>query len=197
MVNMPQSNLNIQSNNQNAAVDLDLSALGSDKLKQNFNAEPQEKPILDKPVEGVVTGFKLQRDAELKFNQNDASKKFYKVRMYVQTEFNHPETGEKVESSDAYGGLRFYPVLDEVGNPVLGPNGEPVFDRFWHNSPDSDYASYFAKLVQRAEDASDIKSYDDFFAFLNSKPKCVLLTETTRFGNSPNTTTKQVIQSFI
>ena len=102
--NMIQSN-----NNQNAAVDIDLSAV-QDKLTQRISAEPDEKPVLDTPVEATVTGIKLQRDVELKFNQNDASKKFYKVRVYVQTEFKHPETGETVTSSDAYGGLRFYPV---------------------------------------------------------------------------------------
>lgn len=190
--NMIQSN-----NNQNAAVDIDLSAV-QDKLTQRISAEPDEKPVLDTPVEAIVTGVKLQRDVELKFNQNDASKKFYKVRVYVQTEFKHPETGETVTSSDAYGGLRFYPVSDEVGNPILGANGEPQLDRFWSNSANSQYASYFSKLLARAQEFNpDIKSYQDFFNFLQSKPKCMLLTEFTRFGNSPNQTTKEVIQKFV
>lgn len=190
--NMIQSN-----NNQNAAVDIDLSAV-QDKLTQRISAEPDEKPVLDTPVEAIVTGVKLQRDVELKFNQNDASKKFYKVRVYVQTEFKHPETGETVTSSDAYGGLRFYPVSDETGNPILGANGEPQLDRFWSNSANSQYASYFSKLLARAQEFNpDIKSYQDFFNFLQSKPKCMLLTEFTRFGNSPNQTTKEVIQKFV
>ena len=190
--NMIQSN-----NNQNAAVDIDLSAV-QDKLTQRISAEPDEKPVLDTPVEAIVTGVKLQRDVELKFNQNDASKKFYKVRVYVQTEFKHPETGEPVTSSDAYGGLRFYPVSDEAGNPILGANGEPQLDRFWSNSANSQYASYFSKLLARAQEFNpDIKSYQDFFNFLQSKPKCMLLTEFTRFGNSPNQTTKEVIQKFV
>lgn len=190
--NMIQSN-----NNQNAAVDIDLSAV-QDKLTQRISAEPDEKPVLDTPVEAIVTGVKLQRDVELKFNQNDASKKFYKVRVYVQTEFKHPETGEIVTSSDAYGGLRFYPVSDEAGNPILGANGEPQLDRFWSNSANSQYASYFSKLLARAQEFNpDIKSYQDFFNFLQSKPKCMLLTEFTRFGNSPNQTTKEVIQKFV
>lgn len=190
--NMIQSN-----NNQNAAVDIDLSAV-QDKLTQRIRAEPDEKPVLDTPVEATVTGVKLQRDVELKFNQNDASKKFYKVRVYVQTEFKHPETGETVTSSDAYGGLRFYPVSDEAGNPILGANGEPQLDRFWSNSANSQYASYFSKLLARAQEFNpDIKSYQDFFNFLQSKPKCMLLTEFTRFGNSPNQTTKEVIQKFV
>lgn len=192
------NNLIQTNNNQNNAVDIDLSALGADKLSQKISAEPDEKPVLDVPVEAVVTGVKLQRDAELKFNQNDASKKFYKVRVYVQTEFEHPETGEKVESSDAYGGLRFYPVLDDAGNPVLGPTGEPQLDRFWSNSATSQFASYFSKLLAHAQEFdANIKSYQDFFTFLQNKPKCMLLTEFTRFGNSPQQTTKEVIQKFI
>ena len=196
---MEMPNNLIQTNNgQNSAVDIDLSALGADKLGQKINAEPDEKPVLEIPTEAVVTGIKLQRDAELKFNQNDASKKFYKVRVYVQTEFKHPETGETVTSSDAYGGLRFYPVSDEAGNPIFGPTGEPQLDRFWSNSATSQYASYFSKLLARAQEFdSNIKSYQDFFSFLQSKPKCMLLTEFTRFGNSPQQTTKEVIQKFI
>lgn len=195
-MNMP-NNL-IQTDNQNNAVDIDLSALGADKLSQSISAEPQEKPVLDTPVEAVITGIKLQRDGELKFNQNDASKKYYKVRMYVQTKFTHPETQEEIHSSDAYGGLRFYPVSDEAGNPILGPTGEPQLDRFWSNSAESNYASYFSKLLARAQEANpDIKSYQDFFEFLQSNPKCMLLTEFTRFGNSPKQTVKQVIQKFI
>lgn len=196
-MNMP-NNLIQPNNNQNSAVDIDLSALGQEKLNQSINAEPQEKPILEIPTDAVITGIKLQRDGELKFNQNDASKKFYKVRVYVRTEFKHPETGEMIESSDAYGGLRFYPVADEAGNPILGPDGQPQLDRFWSNSATSQYASYFSKLLARAQEFNpDIKSYQDFFTFLQSKPKCMILTEFTRFGNSPNQTTKEVIQSFI
>lgn len=188
----------IQTNNQNEAVDIDLSALGKEKLNQSISAEPQEKPVLDTPTEATVIGFKLQRDGELNFNQNDASKKFYKVRMYVQTEFIHPETGEKIESSDAYGGLRFYPVSDDNGNPILDANGQPQLDRFWSNSSTSNMASYFSKLLTRAQEFKpDIKSYQDFFEFLQSKPKCMILTEFTRFGNSQQQTTKQVIQNFI
>lgn len=196
-MNMP-NNL-IQSNNsQNTAVDIDLSALGEDKLNQSISAEPQEKPVLEVPTEATIVGIKLQRDGELKFNQNDASKKFYKVRVYVRTEFKHPETGKTVESSDAYGGLRFYPVVDDAGNPILDVNGQPQLDRFWSNSASSQYASYFSKLLARAQEFnSDIKSYQDFFAFLESKPKCMILTEFTRFGNSPQQTTKEVIQNFI
>lgn len=195
-MNMP-NNL-IQPNNQNTAVDIDLSALGKDKLNQSINAEPQEKPILEVPTEATIVGIKLQRDGELKFNQNDASKKFYKVRVYVRTEFKHPETGDLVESSDAYGGLRFYPVLDEIGNPVLGADGQPQLDRFWSNSASSQFASYFSKLLARAQEFNPaIKSYQDFFAFLESNPKCMILTEFTRFGNSPTQTTKEVIQNFI
>lgn len=196
-MNMP-NNL-IQSNsNQNTAVDIDLSALGQDKLNQSISAEPQEKPILEVPTEATIVGIKLQRDGELKFNQNDASKKFYKVRVYVRTEFKHPETGEVIESSDAYGGLRFYPVADEMGNPILDANGQPQLDRFWSNSATSQYASYFSKLLARAQEFNpDIKSYQDFFTFLQSKPKCMILTEFTRFGNSPQQTTKEVIQNFI
>lgn len=195
-MNMP-NNLNL-GNNQNEAVDIDLSALGKDKLNQSVSAEPQEKPVLDVPIEATVTGFKLQRDSELGFNKNDASKKFYKVRMYVQTSFEHPETGETVESSDAYGGLRFYPVADDNGNPILDANGQPQLDRFWSNSSNSNMASYFSKLLSRAQEFNpNIKSYQDFFEFLQSKPKCMILTEFTRFGNSQTTTTKQVIQNFI
>lgn len=196
-MNIP-NNLIQSNNNQNTAVDIDLSALGQDKLNQSISAEPQEKPILETPTEAVVIGIKLQRDGELKFNQNDASKKYYKVRAYVKTQFKHPETGEMVESSDAYGGLRFYPVVDETGTPVLDASGQPQLDRFWSNSATSQYASYFSKLLARAQDFNqDIKSYQDFFAFLESKPKCMILTEFTRFGNSPNQTTKEVIQNFI
>lgn len=196
-MNMP-NNLIQTNNNQNAAVDIDLSSLGQDKLNQSINAEPQEKPVLEVPTEATVVGIKLQRDSELKFNQNDATKKFYKVRVYVKTEFEHPTTGEIIESSDAYGGLRFYPVLDKSGNPVLDANGQPQLDRFWSNSANSDFASYFSKLLARAQDFNkDIKSYQDFFAFLQSKPKCMIVTEFTRFGNSPNQTTKEVIQNFI
>ena len=196
-MNMP-NNLIQPTGNQNTAVDIDLSSIQADKLNQSINAEPQEKPVLETPTEAVITGIKLQRDGELKFNQNDASKKFYKVRVYVQTKFKHPETGEVIESSDAYGGLRFYPVADEMGNPILGPDGQPQLDRFWSNSANSQYASYFSKLLARAQEFNpNIKSYQDFFTFLGSNPKCLILTEFTRFGNSPQQTTKEVIQKFI
>ena len=63
-MNMP-NNLIQPNNNQNSAVDIDLSALGQDKLSQSINAEPQEKPILEIPTEATIVGIKLQRDAEL------------------------------------------------------------------------------------------------------------------------------------
>lgn len=191
------TNMVQQNNNQNTAVDIDLSAV-QDKLGQRISSKPDEKPVLEVPIEATVIGVRLQRDVELKFNQNDASKTFYKVRVYVQTEFKHPETGETITSSDAYGGLRFYPVSDESGKPVFGPTGEPQLDRFWSNSASSEYASYFSKLLAHAQEFnSDIKSYQDFFNFLQSNPKCMIKTEFTRFGNSPTQTTKQVIQEFI
>ena len=85
-MNMP-NNLIQPNGSQNTAVDIDLSSLGQDKLNQSINAEPQEKPVLEVPTEATIVGIKLQRDGELKFNQIYSSKKFYKVSVYVRTEF--------------------------------------------------------------------------------------------------------------
>ena len=115
----------------------------------------------------------------------------------VSTEFEDPETGDKVVSRDGFGGLRFYPGFDESGNVKLKENGEPVLDHFWFNSPSSKKASGFSKLFGRAQDFdSTILSASKLFKFLNSNPNCMLLTEYTAFQGE-DLKPKQVIQSFV
>ena len=186
----------ITNQNKNAAVDLDLSGMG-DKINQDIQSsgDSEDKPIIETPLLAQVKEISLKRDTELKFNQNDSSKKFYKIRLIVTTEFE--KDGEKISSKDAYGGLRFYPLLND-GAPVLDEHGQPILDRFWSNSATSDFASYFSKLLDAAQKYDDsITSYGSFFNFLKTQPKCKILTEFTSVGGRSKQTRKQVIKEFI
>ena len=176
----------------NSAVDLDLSSLGE---SLNQSTEAQEKPILDSPVQAVVKEIELKRNSQLEANNNDPTKKFYKIRLLVTTEFTDPN-GNLVSSKDAYGGLRFYPKMEN--DVVAMNNGQPVLDRFWSGSTTGSYVSDFARILDRAKQFDgSITSYGDFFTFLGTHPNCEIKTESRSFGGNQTPTHKQVIQKFI
>lgn len=181
-----------------SVMNIDVDSLG-EAADQNIMASSsdQEKVILEEPVKGRVIGMELILNNQLRVNDTDINKKYYSVRLMVSTEFEDPETGDKVVSRDGFGGLRFYPSFDESGNVKLKENGEPVLDHFWFNSPSSKKASGFSKLFGRAQDFdSTILSASKLFKFLNSNPNCMLLTEYTAFQGE-DLKPKQVIQSFV
>lgn len=181
-----------------SVMNIDVESLG-EAADQNIMASSsdQEKVILEEPVKGRVIGMELILNNQLRVNDTDINKKYYSVRLMVSTEFEDPETGDKVVSRDGFGGLRFYPSFDESGNVKLKENGEPVLDHFWFNSPSSKKASGFSKLFGRAQDFdSTILSASKLFKFLNSNPHCMLLTEYTAFQGE-DLKPKQVIQSFV
>lgn len=173
-----------QSNNKNRV--LDLSALG-DAAKQSISAG--EKPILKEPVQGTIVGVELSVQDAFRTNRDNPTQKFHPCLLKVKTKFEDPETQQDVTSTDNYSGLRFYPKLDETGEVVLDSNGDEILDRFWNGD-----GSDFGKLLNAAQSAEEsIVTYNDFFAFLQSKPSCVIKTE---FRNNP-TTNKQTHKEFI
>lgn len=201
----------IQNNNgRNNTIALDLNAIDNDGgLNQAIGGgEKQEKVILEQPTEAVISNCDLQLTDELMAVQGNPSKKYYKVRVSVTTQFTHPVTGDIVESRDNYSGLRYYPKLDGYGNPIY-KNGQPELDRWWSGDAHSNNPSGFALLLDKAqtfvkahnqkvdpdEKLPAITSYRAFFNFLNSNPKCLLKTEYPSFGNQ--TFTKEVIQEFV
>lgn len=191
------------SNNANGSgspkvMNLDLGSLGDAVNQSVYSGEQEEKVILEKPVEAQVIAYEIKLDSQLKYNQQNPNVKFYKANLYVTVEFDDPKTKEKVVSRDLYGGLRFYPKLDENGMPLIGEDGQPVFQRFWSNNANAPMASYFSKLLQRAQTFNkSIINYGAFFNFLGTNPKCMIKTEYTSFGGSPDKTPKEVIQEFV
>ena len=180
----------VGTNQSNKNKVLDLSALG-DAAKQSINAG--EKPILKEPVKGTLIGIELQVQSTFKTNRDDPTRRFHPCLLKVKTQFVDPESKQEVTSTDNYSGLRFYPKVDEAGQLLLNSEGDEVLDRFWNGD-----GSDFGKLLNSAQVANkDIVTYADFFAYLQSKPSCVIETQ---FRNNPNTnqqTHKEFVTKFI
>lgn len=174
-------------------VTLDLSALG-DAAQQSISGEQTEKPTIETPIVATTTGCSLKVITnDIKSNRDDPSKKYYNTSFMVTTKFTHD--GEEITSSDRYGGLRFYPLIGPDGVPATN-NGQPVLERFWAADGSKDTASAFAKLLHKVQQHdSNVKTFADFFKFMEEPHQVMLKTEFVSFGGK--TTKKQVIQSFI
>lgn len=198
---MPQDLTNGQNGQKN--IGLNLDALG-DVIDQQVgfaNSEPQEKPTLENPVEAEIlkTDFQLMTRQGLRTNANDPSKKYYNTVFAVTTHFKYnkiDENGKVVEletdSRDNYSGLRFFPKLNENGQPILLADGTPELERFWMGDK-SAFGRLFA-LVKKADPR--VETYRDFFKFFAPGRKCTVKTE---YTTSPDgkATKKQFIQSFL
>lgn len=175
-------------------VTLDLSALG-DAANQSISGEKTEKPTLETPIVATTTGCTLKVITnDMKSNRDDPSKKYYNTSFTVTTKFTH--NGEEITSSDRYGGLRFYPVMNPDGTPALAANGQPVLERFWAADGSKDTASAFAKLLYKVQQHdANVKTFADFFQFMEQPHQVMLKTEFVSFAGK--TTKKQIIQNFI
>lgn len=186
---------------QNKTVNLDLGNL--DQFNQGFmGAGNEEKIHLEDLTESTVTSIELQMSDEIHFNQRDVSKRFYKCTLKVTNVFSYTnENGEteEVTSTTNYGGLRYYFVQNEIGEPVLDQNGNPILKYYWSgDAKTAKMPSYFSKLLALAQDFDkSITNYKKFFEFLQSEPKCLIRSEYTSFANSPKKTHKHIIQKFL
>ena len=115
---MPNDFTQGQNANNQKSMSLNLDALG-DAANQTVNMGSGEKPILKEEVEAEIisTDFRLMN--QLQSNQNDPAKKYFNTIFAIETKFSYKdESGNVIEttSRDNYGGLRYFPVLDETGN---------------------------------------------------------------------------------
>ena len=191
---MPNDFTQGQNANNQKSMSLNLDALG-DAANQTVNMGSGEKPILKEEVEAEIisTDFRLMN--QLQSNQNDPAKKYFNTIFAIETKFSYKdESGNVIEttSRDNYGGLRYFPVLDENGIPVRDANGQPQLDRLW-----SGEGSSFGQLfltVQKKE--KTVRSYSDFFKFF-AQPnlKCTIKTTETNYNGTKHY--KEIIQSFL
>lgn len=162
------------------------------------NGTEEEKAELTEPTEAQVTNIDLLMNNELSFNQRDSSKKFFKCTLKVTVQYENPKTNEMSTSTTNYGGMRFYPKLDQYGNPLYDEAGNPIKDYYWTNSANGKMVSYFTKLLTAAQECdSNINTFGKFFAFLQQQPKCMIQSEYTSFGGGPSKTHKHVITEFL
>lgn len=199
---MSQGNLETlvqgNANSRKKVVSLDLGNL--DDFDDNImsNSVEEEKVHIAEPIEATVSNIDLLMNNELSFNQGDVSKKFFKCTLKVTVEFMNPETKEMTTSTTNYGGMRFYPKLDEYGNPMYDERGNPIKNYYWTNSANGKMVSYFTKLLTAAQESDkSINTFGKFFAFLQTNPKCLIKSEYTSFGGNGSQTHKHVIQEFL
>lgn len=176
------------------SMSLNLDALG-DAANQTVNMNSGEKPILDKEVEAEIIGTDFRLMNTLQSNQNDPSKKYFNTIFAIETRFKYiNEAGEEVEttSRDNYGGLRYFPVIDDNGNVVRDATGQPQLSRLW--SGDTSAFGRLFNIVQEKDNT--VRSYSDFFNFFNKEGiKCMIKTEQSNYQGEKKD--KEVIQSFL
>lgn len=179
--------------NSGKSMSLNLDALG-DAANQVVSNSNGEKPILNQEVEATITLTDLKLMNQLQSNQNDPSKKYFNTIFIIETEFEYVDEGGNTvsgKSRDNYGGLRYFVNLDEQGNVVRDPSGQPVLERLWSGD-----ASAFGKLfaIVQAKD-KNVRSYSDFFNFFNNDIKVVIKTETTNYQGQQHH--KNIIQRIL
>ena len=177
---MPNDFTQGQNANNKKSMSINLDALG-DAANQTVNMGSGEKPILRDEVEAEIIGTDFRLMNQLQSNQNDPSKKYFNTVFAIETKFTYKsESGDVVEttSRDNYGGLRYFPVMDDNGNVVRDASGQPQLDRLW--SGDGSAFGRLFNLVQ-AKDKT-VRSYSDFFKFFGADGiKCMIKTEETNY----------------
>lgn len=191
---MPNDFLNGNNANNQKSMSLNLDALG-DAANQTVNMGSGEKPILKEEVEAVIIGTDFRLMNQLQSNQSDPSKKYFNTIFAIETKFSYKnEDGDMVEatSRDNYGGLRYFPKLDDNGQPIRDASGQPQLDRLW-SGDGSAFGRLF--LVVQEKDKT-VRSYSDFFKFFAKEGiRCMIKTEETNYQGNKNN--KEVIQKFI
>lgn len=191
---MPNDFTQGQNAGNKRSMSINLDALG-DAANQTVNMGSGEKPTLREEVEAEIIGTDFRLMNQLQSNQNDPSKKYFNTVFAIETKFTYKtEDGDIVEttSRDNYGGLRYFPVMDDNGNVVRDASGQPQLDRLWSGD-----GSAFGKLFNlvQAKDKT-VRSYSDFFRFFTKDAiKCLIKTEETNYQGTKSQ--KEVIQSFI
>ncbi|MBR6515605.1 MAG: hypothetical protein IKT40_01985 [Bacilli bacterium] len=191
---MPNDFTQGQNANNQKSMSLNLDALG-DAANQTVNMGSGEKPILKEEVEAEIIGTDFRLMNQLQSNQSDPSKKYFNTIFAIETKFSYKnEDGDMVEatSRDNYGGLRYFPKLDDNGQPIRDASGQPQLDRLW-SGDGSAFGRLF--LVVQEKDKT-VRSYSDFFKFFAKEGiRCMIKTEETNYQGNKNN--KEVIQSFL
>lgn len=191
---MPTDFTQGQNANNQKSMSLNLDALG-DAANQTVNMGSGEKPILKEEVEAEIIGTDFRLMNQLQSNQSDPSKKYFNTIFAIETKFSYKnEDGDVVEatSRDNYGGLRYFPKLDDNGQPIRDASGQPQLDRLW-SGDGSAFGRLF--LVVQEKDKT-VRSYSDFFKFFAKEGiRCMIKTEETNYQGNKNN--KEVIQSFL
>ena len=191
---MPNDFTQGQNANNQKSMSLNLDALG-DAANQTVNMGSGEKPILKEEVEAEIIGTDFRLMNQLQSNQSDPSKKYFNTIFAIETKFSYKnEDGDVVEatSRDNYGGLRYFPKLDDNGQPIRDASGQPQLDRLWSGD-----GSAFGRLFLVAQEKDKtVRSYSDFFKFFAKEGiRCMIKTEETNYQGNKNN--KEVIQSFL
>lgn len=97
-------------------------SLKATRLKAKESQIKVIKPALVKETDAVVKDVDIRLEMDkYETNVGDDSSKYHPGSVIVTTEFEHPETGEMVESKDFFSGFRAYLELDEDLNPIVDP----------------------------------------------------------------------------
>ena len=167
---------------------IDLTALGKAK---NTSIGGGEKPAIIKPIPAVVKGIEIKMEEDkYEHNKDDPNVIYHPGYLIVTTEFEHPETGERVTSKDFFRGLRFYLALDETLSPMRDETGEEVISRYWIG--DRSGLGQILKVVR--EHDSDINDYVDFFAYLQPGLEVMIKSQ---FNTNPNTNQQTIKQQIV
>lgn len=191
---MPNDFVANNGTNNGKSMSINLDALG-DVANQAVNTGNGETPILKEEVEAIIVGTDFRMMNTIQSNQNDPAKKFFNTIFAVETQFSYRDENNQIveaTSRDNYGGLRLYPKLDDIGNPMRDATGQPIIERMWSGDT-SAFGKLFA-LVQEKD--KTVRSYSDFFNFFKKDGlKVMIKTEETNFNGQRKP--KEIIQSFL
>ena len=191
---MPNDFVANNGTNNGKSMSINLDALG-DVAKQAVNTGNGETPILKEEVEAIIVGTDFRMMNTIQSNQNDPAKKFFNTIFAVETQFSYRDENNQIveaTSRDNYGGLRLYPKLDDIGNPMRDATGQPIIERMW--SGDTSAFGKLFTLVQGKD--KTVRSYSDFFNFFKKDGlKVMIKTEETNFNGQRKP--KEIIQSFL
>lgn len=175
-------------NEQQQDKTLDFKAMGK-AVNTQIKAAP--KPALIHPIEAIVKSAEVKIEADkYEHNQNDESAIYHPGYVIIETEFAHPETGEKVTSKDYFRGFRAYLELDESLTPCVDEDGDEIISRYYAGTDRSRLRKVVNTLLASNRDIND---YGELFYQYLPGLKVKIQSE---FNTNPQTD-EQTIKQYI
>ena len=171
---------------------LDFKSM-SKAVNGKIKADP--KPALVEPIEAIVKSAEVKIETDkYERNLNDETAIYHPGYVVIETEFEHPKTGELTTSKDYFRGFRAYLALDETLTPRLDEDGDEIISRYYAGTDKSRLRKIVNTLLASNKEIND---YGELFYQYLPGLKVMIQSE---FNTNPQTgenTVKQYIKEVI